>query len=33
MSCRITLDVKIVWKDLFNYTIQYLLEYLDGFVF
>ena len=32
LSCRIILGVRIVWKDSFNYTMQYLLEYLDGFV-
>ena len=32
LSCRIILDVRIVWKDSFNYTIQCLLECLDGFV-
>ena len=32
MFCRIILDVTIVWKDAFNYTIQYFLKCLDGFV-
>ena len=32
LSCRIILGVRFVWKDLLNYTIQYLLECLDGFV-
>ena len=26
LSCWIILDVRIVWKDLFNYTMHYLLE-------
>ena len=32
LSCRIIEDVRIVWKDSFYYTIQYLLECLDVFV-
>ena len=32
LSGMIILDVRIVWKDSFNYTIQYLLECLDVFV-
>ena len=32
LSFRVILDVTIVWKDSFNYTIQYLLECLNGYV-
>ena len=32
LSNRIIVDVRIVWKDSFNYTIQCLLECLDVFV-
>ena len=26
LSCRIIVDVRIVWKDSFDYTMHYLLE-------
>ena len=26
LSCVLILGVRIVWKDLFNYTMHYLLE-------
>ena len=29
LSCKIILDVRIVWKNSFNYTIPYLLGCLD----
>ena len=32
LSCRIIVDVRIVWKDSFNYTIPYLLGCLGVIV-
>ena len=32
LSYRIIVELMIVWKNSFNYTIQYLLECLDGLI-